>query len=663
MFYAQILRAVFGKNRARATHRRPRSNAPLSTNRRRLFASEQLEARWYLSADPIVTVNTNFGNFQIQLLPSAAPQSVANFLSYVDSGAYTNTIFHRSVPGFVEQAGGFTSTSDTFTTTSAISTIPTSAAIPLEYNLPNTLGTVAMARTSSLNSATDQWFVNLVDNTQTLGQSNGGGYAVFGNVLGNGMQVLNAIAQLQVSAKDSGTFAQLPLDANNKFARISSITVDNIDGTVFNDINGNGQLNSGETGISGRTVFVDVNGTGVSGGTNPTTTTDANGNYSFHGLTAGTYKVREVLPNGHTLTTALQTITVAADHTASSVNFGETSSTTGTISGEVFDDVNVNGQLDANETGLAGRTVFLDKDGTGVPGGNNISTTTDANGNYSFAGLTPGTYAVREVASAARGTALTTPLQSITVTAGHNNSGVNFGNVILSTIAPLPTPVGPSSTGTGDANSKYIDAVYQSILGRSADAASLTYWKGQLSGGTSRDTLSRTLWNSTEHRSAEIEQYYQTFLGRASDAAGKAFWLKTFSDPKTFDTLANEKLIIEGFLTSVEYSKTLHASDADFVTALYHDLDLRAPDAAGLSAWQAALTQGKTRLDVIKSFLSSTEANNQLVDGFYASFLHRSVDAAGQQAWDKSLQNDSASIEDVAVHILATDEYFARVTA
>jgi peptidyl-prolyl cis-trans isomerase A (cyclophilin A) len=231
---------------------------------------ECLEARCYLAADPIVTVNTNLGSFQIELLPSAAPQTVANFLSYVNSGAYTNTIFHRSeqpssaVPNDIGiiQTGGFTSASATFTSVSQFQTIPANSPIPLEYNLANASGTVAMARTSSLNSATDQFFINDINNSTTLGQSNGGGYAVFGKILGNGMQIVDQIAGLSTIKADptntGSAFNQLPLGSNNQLARISSITLDSIDGTVFTDANGNGQLDSGESGVAGRTVFVNV---------------------------------------------------------------------------------------------------------------------------------------------------------------------------------------------------------------------------------------------------------------------------------------------------------------------------------------------------------------------------------------------------------------------
>ena len=278
----------------------------LRLNRRRRFNRfEQLEHRRLLTSDPIVTVNTNLGSFQIELLPSAAPQSVQNFLSYVDSGAYKDTIFHRNnqptpqIPSDIGivQAGGFTSQSTTFTNVSQFQTIPTNAPIPLEYNLPNTIGTVAMARTGETNTttATDQFFINNIDNSTTLGASNSGGYAVFGKVLGNGMQIVDKIAALPITQADptnqGSPFNQLPLGQGNQLVQISSITVDSIDGTVFKDANSNGQHDSGEAGVSGRTVFLDIDGSGKPDNTNPSTVTDANGNFTFSGIAPGPYTV------------------------------------------------------------------------------------------------------------------------------------------------------------------------------------------------------------------------------------------------------------------------------------------------------------------------------------------------------------------------------------
>lgn len=151
----------------------------------------------------VVQFQTTLGNYNLALRPDAAPASVTNFLNYVNGGRYVNTIVHRSDKSLgVIQGGGYGLPS--------LGRIPTNAPIALEYNLPNLRGTIAMARTTQVNSATSEWFINTDDNTVDLGQSNGGGYAVFGKVLGTGMTVVDAIHALEAYPFQS-PFGQLPL--------------------------------------------------------------------------------------------------------------------------------------------------------------------------------------------------------------------------------------------------------------------------------------------------------------------------------------------------------------------------------------------------------------------------------------------------------------------
>jgi cyclophilin family peptidyl-prolyl cis-trans isomerase len=289
---------------------------------------ESLEARWYLTSDPIVTIDTNFGNFQLDLFASTAPKTVANFLTYVDSGAYNNSIIQRNVPNFVIQGGGFTTTSSTFTSGSQLTAIASHGTVLGEPGTKNTTGTIAMALSSGPNSGTNEWFINMANNPQLDDTSDGGPFTVFGQVVGNGMtSVINPMVA-QLSATNLGYPSENPpVAAGNKLVVISSMSVDSIDGTVFGDTNGNGTMDSGETGIAGRTVFINKDGTGVPDSNNPSTTTDANGNFTFSGLAPGTYTVEEVLPSGVRLSTPARSVTVAADQTASGVTFGETTFT------------------------------------------------------------------------------------------------------------------------------------------------------------------------------------------------------------------------------------------------------------------------------------------------------------------------------------------------
>lgn len=151
---------------------------------------------------PQVELVTSQGNVVLELNPAAAPVSVNNFLSYTSSGFYTNTLFHRVIAGFVVQGGGYTK--------GLVKKADQLAPIVLESNngLSNTRGTLAMARTNVPNSATSEFYVNLVDNRSLDYQSPANpGYAVFGKVV-SGLDVIDKIAALP-TASVSG-FANVP---------------------------------------------------------------------------------------------------------------------------------------------------------------------------------------------------------------------------------------------------------------------------------------------------------------------------------------------------------------------------------------------------------------------------------------------------------------------
>lgn len=163
----------------------------------------------------VVEVRTVVGDFQINLFDDTTPQTVNNFLQYVNSGAYGNNVVHRSVPGFVIQMGGFS-----YNNVFPLDTVANGAPVNNEPVLSNRRGTIAMAKLGgNPNSATSQFFVNLDNNTTILDAQNGG-FSVFGQVLGNGMEVVDRIAALQ-RFNFGGAFAELPLrdytatDANN----------------------------------------------------------------------------------------------------------------------------------------------------------------------------------------------------------------------------------------------------------------------------------------------------------------------------------------------------------------------------------------------------------------------------------------------------------------
>lgn len=290
---------------------------------------ERLESRLTLAADTFLTINTTYGSFQVELFNSVTPQTVSNFLHYVNTGAYTDSIFHRAIPGFVLQGGGFTTSSSSYSNVSQFSTIATQGPIASEAGIPNTLGTLAMALSTGPDSATDQWYINLADNSGLDGSGSGGPYTVFGKVIGDGMTIVDKMASLPTQNL-GGALTNLPVDSahGNQLAEITSIIVDaGITGMAFNDVNLNGVLDPGETGLAGQTIYIDANNNGVLDSGEASTMTDANGFYSFAAVTPGSYTVREAVPANHGLTITTPAgngavVNVVANTTASGPNFG-----------------------------------------------------------------------------------------------------------------------------------------------------------------------------------------------------------------------------------------------------------------------------------------------------------------------------------------------------
>lgn len=157
----------------------------------------------------VVLFKTNMGNFEVNLYDQSTPATVTNFLSYVNSGAYNGTFIHRNEPGFVVQGGGFKFSGNN---SAPFSAIAQQASVRNEPKWSNVKATIAMAKVAGApNSATSQWFINLADNSgggARLDVQNGG-FTVFGQVTGTGMEIVSAIAALPSNI--SGTFNGVPL--------------------------------------------------------------------------------------------------------------------------------------------------------------------------------------------------------------------------------------------------------------------------------------------------------------------------------------------------------------------------------------------------------------------------------------------------------------------
>jgi hypothetical protein len=458
-----------------------------------------------------------------------------------------------------------------------------------------------------------------------------------------------------------------------------------ISGTKFLDIKGTGVRDSSDPRVAGVTIFLDTNNNGKLDPGEVSTTTDANGNYQFTDLAPGTYYVREVVPPRFVQTTPnpAAIIVTASGQLFGGVDFGNFKLIS--ISGTKFQDTNDNGIRDPGEPGLAGVTIFLDTNNNGVLDAGEISTTTDANGNYHFDNLGPGVYHVREVEPTAWTQTTPNPAPIIALS-GQNVTGIDFGNV-QTTTTPAPViaynamlpmfpltgnfaiaPLLGSKVGLFGANvtdnmdgmiqqeSNFVSGLYQTTLGRSPDTAGLTYWVQMLQDGFSRAAVAAQIWESPEHRALEVTQFYTTILHRAPDKGGLAFWTNTLLGG------AGEEHVMLGLLASAEY-KSSHASDTAFVDGLYADVLGRKCDTPGEAFWLAALAGGVSRVTVVEGFLTSQAAETRVLDSFYAKFLGRAGDRAGELFWVNQLQSGHASFASVAESFVASDEFFSRTSA
>lgn len=167
--------------------------------------ADELTAEPQEGTPPVVIIKTSKGDITVQLNADSAPLTVENFLAYVDSGHYANTIFHRVIPNFMIQGGGFTPD---------MNQKPTRAPVKNEAQngLKNKRGTLAMARTQVIDSATSQFFINVVDNDFLdfrAPNPAGFGYCVFGEVI-EGMEVVDAIRAVPTGR--SGPHSDVPVE-------------------------------------------------------------------------------------------------------------------------------------------------------------------------------------------------------------------------------------------------------------------------------------------------------------------------------------------------------------------------------------------------------------------------------------------------------------------
>jgi uncharacterized protein (TIGR03437 family) len=220
------------------------------------------------------------GDIDITLLASIAPLTVANFQKYATKGAFNNTVFHRSVPGFIIQTGGYILAGNDFTTK-----VAQDAPVKNEYNVSNTRGTVAMAKLgNNPNSATSEFFFNLADNSANLDNQNGG-FTVFARVANAAsLAVVDRIASQPVPAFFNSPWDAMPLfnwrggtpSASNIMVIQSITSLDAAPSISSNGVVGASAFGGGTQAAAGS--YVEIYGAGLAGTTRGWAASDFNGN-------------------------------------------------------------------------------------------------------------------------------------------------------------------------------------------------------------------------------------------------------------------------------------------------------------------------------------------------------------------------------------------------
>jgi Domain of unknown function (DUF4214) len=214
----------------------------------------------------------------------------------------------------------------------------------------------------------------------------------------------------------------------------------------------------------------------------------------------------------------------------------------------------------------------------------------------------------------------------------------------MADVAPLAAPAAAAPTG-------FINAVYQDVLNRAPDQFGLSFYTKLLNSGAAPISVVTSIWQSAEHRGIEVDGFYKTFFHRTADPLGRQAWVNILLKG------TSEESVMFDFLISPEYQR-LNALSQPFVTALYHDVLGRAPDAPGLATFVSVLqNHTATPANVVQSFVNSHEVHLNEVNAFYTKFLQRAPDVAGQAFWAQQLDQAIENEQFVAETFLSSQEY------
>jgi hypothetical protein len=240
--------------------------------------------------------------------------------------------------------------------------------------------------------------------------------------------------------------------------------------------------------------------------------------------------------------------------------------------------------------------------------------------------------------------------------------GMNYRNLtavqVLSKIVSIVENNGPAEKpppGPSVPVLPFVNALYQSILQRPADADGLGRFSYQLNQGVTPNVVVQQLWNSPEHRQLQIGQFYRQVFHRSVDAAGLGWWQQGFAGGM------NEAQVQQAMLASPEYSQ-MHPTDAQFVISMYGDVLQRLPSAEEGIVWVNRLSTGSlTRPNMPGFFVLSGEAQKSVIDQVYLSFLGRRADDGGAAYAAGLLAGDQGGLLTLVQNVAISAEYLGRL--
>lgn len=291
--------------------------------------------------------------------------------------------------------------------------------------------------------------------------------------------------------------------------------------------------------------------------------------------------------------------------------------------------------------GLGGQLVFLDLHHNGNLVTGDPTAITDANGVFQFPGYAPGSAPVLVQTTMGAGGHF-----SVAHTGLDATGNLVIGVVPTSAVTPVPISPAPGSSATTSPRESFVQSLYHDVLGRAATATEEAHWVRQLDHGVTRREVAHAIFNSREHRQQEVAAYSEAFLGTSS-LAGSGRLVSRLRQG------GSEQTVVRSILNSPAY-QSAHTNPSMLVQDLYLEVLGQQPTSSEVAGWTSLLRAGLSRRELVDRFVNSAAVDEQIVQSFYAIYLHSQPNAAEIRHATAILESQGGSATKLAVSILGS---------